>query len=332
MSNPNNNQSDLLSSGEKDDDVAKLGSCGEEYFCVECLEPSSTLYRRYSAPNAVILSRCAACGSNVDPYVERELLLIFMDIALLRVAAYRHLLFHRSDLFGILPLRMNPSTTIQEVVKRSLKIIFSLSLLETYLKYEAFNQYQNSMKEQILSSSLSYNYIFYSSPSVPHFFFFSLSEHVLMVLGTALFLNKIITFLPSSSKLQFWMRIHNAILIPQIFKFLTVYTHIWENSPTIRILGSIFVLCYQWMAINTVVEQHQRVIRAKLGEITLMRKPFARIMYGIPLLFGIILRSLVPLFLSWTIYYNDEMGLKKKHQCSSWSIHSSFFEEEICIT
>ncbi len=295
------------------------------YNCVECLESCSSLYRQYSSPNAVILTRCPNCGQNVDPYVERELLLVIMDLLLLRKCAYRHT-FHNRTHFGKIPLSSDDSRQIVSC----LKLIFCVSLVETYLKYEAFHQYQVILRDNISEQSVSpsYNNTFYSSPSVPHFFLSSLMEYSFMFLGTIFFAKMFVIDDKLKSQNQFWIKIHNAILLPQCFKFIIVYIHIWEDSPTIRILGSVFVLSYQWMAIHTIIEQ-QVMTRKKINK---KESSIIRVLYGLPILFGIFLRTLVPILLRWTIYYNAPIGLKKKHQCASWSIHSSFFQEEICIT
>ena len=314
-------------SGDRSPIISSKSSSGKnDYICVECLESCSSLYRQYSSPNAVILTRCLNCGQNVDPYVERELLLVIMNLLLLRICAYRHT-FHNRTHFGKIPLTSDDSRQIVNC----LKLIFCVCMIETYLKYVAFHQYQVILRDNISDSSLSssYNNRFYSSPSVPHFFLSSLIEYLFMFLGT-LFLARIFVINDKlKSPNQFWIKIHNAILLPQCFKFIVMYIHIWEDSPTIRILGSVFVFSYHWMAIHTIIEQ--QVISQK-KKINRKESSIIRMLYGLPILFGIILRTFVPILLRWTIYYNEPIGLKKKHQCASWSIHSSFFQEEICIT
>ena len=65
------------------------------YVCINCLEPTSILYRQYSTVNTIKLHSCTSCQADVDPYIERQLLLVVMDILLLRLPAYRHFIFNR---------------------------------------------------------------------------------------------------------------------------------------------------------------------------------------------------------------------------------------------
>lgn len=53
------------------------------------------LYKQYSNAKHIKLQTCASCSHDVDPYVERELLLVVMDMMLLRSSAYRHFFFNR---------------------------------------------------------------------------------------------------------------------------------------------------------------------------------------------------------------------------------------------
>ena len=46
------------------------------YCCVSCLAPTQTLLTQYSTRSALKLTRCQTCGLDVDPYVEREELLV----------------------------------------------------------------------------------------------------------------------------------------------------------------------------------------------------------------------------------------------------------------
>lgn len=73
--------------------------------CIHCLAPNPHLYR-YLVPDGrgrrggvsdVKLSACTRCRRVVDPYCEREPLLVALDLALLRRDAYRHALWNASE-------------------------------------------------------------------------------------------------------------------------------------------------------------------------------------------------------------------------------------------
>lgn len=77
--------------GGDDDDSALL-----PYVCVHCGTPSAALYRQLSASLSSIKAvACTVCHQRqVDPYMEREWLLVVIDAMLLRPEAYRHILFN----------------------------------------------------------------------------------------------------------------------------------------------------------------------------------------------------------------------------------------------
>ena len=62
-----------------------------EVTCVECGAPVPCAYVVYGEGN-VRLTVCATCGAVADRYVELEGVLVFIDVVLHRVPAYRHLL------------------------------------------------------------------------------------------------------------------------------------------------------------------------------------------------------------------------------------------------
>ncbi|KAI9221134.1 Arv1 protein [Blastocladiella britannica] len=66
-----------------------------QYVCVACGAPVPRLFTAYSPAN-VRLEQCPSCASFVDPYLECDLVLIFIDMLLHRTAAFRHILFNRA--------------------------------------------------------------------------------------------------------------------------------------------------------------------------------------------------------------------------------------------
>ncbi|KAI8386719.1 ARV1 [Nakaseomyces glabratus] len=61
--------------------------------CIECSAPTETLYTEYSN-KYVQLTECKNCHSEVDPYVEIDNVLLFIDLLLLKPGAYRHLVYN----------------------------------------------------------------------------------------------------------------------------------------------------------------------------------------------------------------------------------------------
>ena len=81
------------------DDEFQLDDDRNPVRCLTCYSPHPALYRRLGSHGSDIqlLSCRRHCGLQqmMDPYCERELLLVLMDVWVLRVMAHRHLLCHR---------------------------------------------------------------------------------------------------------------------------------------------------------------------------------------------------------------------------------------------
>ena len=60
--------------------------------CIHCCSPVQELYNGQA--NNIRLTRCPKCEKICDKYIEYEQPLIFLDVALQRLEAYRHILFN----------------------------------------------------------------------------------------------------------------------------------------------------------------------------------------------------------------------------------------------
>lgn len=95
------------------------------YICIFCETPCASLYRQYtSSSSSIKLTACQKCGNDVDPYIEREWLLVALDCILMRLPAYRHVLFHRLDASAL-------------SYRRMLQILLASSILHSYLTWES---------------------------------------------------------------------------------------------------------------------------------------------------------------------------------------------------
>ncbi|KAF2356815.1 Arv1 protein [Trinorchestia longiramus] len=65
------------------------------YRCIVCLAETPTLYKT-AADQYIKLSECARCGEVVDRYVECETSVVIIDMMLLDISAYRHILHNSS--------------------------------------------------------------------------------------------------------------------------------------------------------------------------------------------------------------------------------------------
>ncbi|KAL3993551.1 Arv1-like family protein [Acanthocheilonema viteae] len=67
-----------------------------EYVCINCCHPSSSLFVKYS-DNGIRLTSCFNCGKAVDAYIEYDTVLVVIDLMLQYIEAYRHFLMNTSN-------------------------------------------------------------------------------------------------------------------------------------------------------------------------------------------------------------------------------------------
>jgi hypothetical protein len=75
-----------------------------------------------------------------------------------------------------------------------------------------------------------------------------------------------------------------AISTPTSFQVVTVFVLVWENTATVRILGSLFVLMYQATSMSVVVTHHHhwRVLPLALVGRALVGCLVAHLIMGLP--------------------------------------------------
>lgn len=163
---------------------------------------------------------------NVDPYCEREFLLVALDLMLLRPEAYRHVLFNH-DAFRHL---------LVDDSSLSYLLIIGRSILEAYLVV-------NDERAQ----SLAFLQAVFSS-IVNTIFLLGSTWILLLVLLSAKISSN--TIARTNDLLQ--RRLSMALLLPTVFHVVTACVLLWEDSSTVRRLGSCLVVLYQGMAVHAV--------------------------------------------------------------------------------
>jgi len=221
------------------------------FHCVQCMMPSSSLYKYYSF-SSVKLTRCSYCANDVDFYVERESILIFIDLFLLRKSAYRHVLLnyqnHSNQGEQVPPYFQ--SFTIVENFGLVVKLLVLICGLETYFKYETWN-YKNS------SIHLEDNEN--EKISLLRLFFSSMIELLLLC-----FLSSSLQFLflyrfKAVKKYQLIKLFSNFFLVnalPMIFQIIPLIILIWDrNVFIIRIISCIYIYLFRWISNVVILEQ-----------------------------------------------------------------------------
>ncbi|KAF8207012.1 Arv1-like family-domain-containing protein [Mycena galopus ATCC 62051] len=63
--------------------------------CISCTTTVDFLYTVYESSHNLRLEQCKNCGAFADPYVEHDSLTLLIDLILLKLGVYRHLLYNR---------------------------------------------------------------------------------------------------------------------------------------------------------------------------------------------------------------------------------------------
>jgi hypothetical protein len=189
------------------------------YRCVHCHAPCQSLYRHLSASaSSIKLTTCSECEQNVDPYVERELLLVAIDCILSREEAFRHVLYNLDLECGW---------------KRAIQFLVVWSILNTYIQWE-------TLRDEDPNNEASQNAGYVISLAV-----FSFTGLVLQWLAIYFYLAK--TNKPVHPMLA--SQVYLALVLPTSFDVVIILVLIWENTKTVRLTGSLLIACWQGTAL-----------------------------------------------------------------------------------
>lgn len=206
-------------------------------YCVHCGTPCNSLYRQYtSSTSSIKLTSCENCHQIVDPYIEREWLLVLLDCLLLRIEAYRHVLYHRID---------------HHIENRAIQSLIASSLLESYISWEAqLSLLMASRNDVAAVEPLSFWFLYARS----------ILGMVALWLGSSIVAKYIVRKEPpgdlgrsTSSKTLFW-----GLLLPTSFHVVTILVLVWENSFTVKRLGSLYVVCMQYLGLQAAMVDNRK--------------------------------------------------------------------------
>lgn len=198
----------------------------QQYVCVHCSCPCAALYRRLSVSLSSIKAlTCNNCNMLVDPYIEREWLLVVIDCILLREEAFRHVLFNVDELHNFPVLWLCES-------------ILARSILDTYLKWHAMTICDS---DRLLQQS---NQLFQLAPILLSSAFEIMFQWFVMQLVQS----------RQEHDKRKKMQLLWGLLLPTSFCIVTIFVSMWENTKTVRMLGSLLVASWQGVAIWVVTK------------------------------------------------------------------------------
>jgi len=215
------------------------------YFCVHCLQPSASLYR-ILGKDVIKLSPCSNCLSPaVDPYCEREWLLVVLDLVLLRTTAYRHVLWNRGSLLAQVEQQKHQrnSSSIEAVRHNVLydnipRFLLTACLLRAHIGMVS------------TQDRVDAEHTWEAAAGFVQLTLISVTGYAVQIGSIMLLLN-----FPGNKQRSMLNVLVLAVLLPAVAaQIVTALALLWENSDTVRAVGSLLALIHQWMAVLTVSE------------------------------------------------------------------------------
>lgn len=196
------------------------------YVCVHCSTPCAALYRRLSVSlSSIKAMTCVNCQKLVDPYIEQELLLVAIDCILLREEAYRHVLYNIDELKEF-PVR----TLVQ--------LLLGWSILDGYLKWETITSDEGDSPHSdgsLVQQDKMFQIAALLITSTCGFLF---QWHIMQLFQT-----------PQEKSRGNGFKLFWALFMPSTFSAVTIFVNIWENTKTVRLLGSLLIAYWQGIAV-----------------------------------------------------------------------------------
>ena len=240
------------------DSLMNPSKCSNDYLCVSCLTPNNALYRQYSSIKSIKLQTCTNCGRDIDPYIERELLLVVIDMVLLRSSAYTHFLFNRKCYIQALQQRQEHKTNGGKygynLLFNSLFMMIMAIFLKTMIQLKEKGVFVCSFDRDESCPVINHRQLL-------HAFLWSVFHLGWLVCTSYVVARFILSFehsngrsrCDSSNRVRF-DDICLSIFIPQIFHLVTLFVHMYEDSSGIRLLGSTFVACFHYYSLICIID------------------------------------------------------------------------------
>jgi hypothetical protein len=198
---------------------------------------------------------------------------------------------------------------VRESYRKSLQLVVASSVLQAYLQWETHrSQYPD---DPILDSSVWFFQLILASC-------LSLVAFGLGVFGTLILLLKFQrNTAASNADPNLPTHVYLAVLLPTVCQVVTILVQIWENTATVRLLGSLLTLCYQWMAIAVVVASCWRTTNNNNND--------SWIRSLLPVTVGLFVRAITGLV--WTIIWPATTPLP----CVGWERPLPWTSASVCI-
>ncbi|KAJ8920496.1 hypothetical protein NQ315_005365 [Exocentrus adspersus] len=201
--------------------LLEVDTATENYFCINCGSPVTYLYKKYSE-TVLKLTECKHCKNVADKYVEYDTLFVVIDLILLKVSAFRHVLLN-----------------VQ--FKNFWKLSIILLFLETYSSWSV--SAKNNPKQSELNDTKPYLsepdiyledfkfYILFIEILICKYFKLSISsiQTTVCFVGVIYMLTTAFTFVRRQMRIPL-LKIYKMVTISSIGIFLFLPSLMWDMS------------------------------------------------------------------------------------------------------
>jgi Arv1-like family len=208
------------------------------YRCIYCLHPVPALIRIRG--NDLQLLACDDCGApSLDPYLEREFILVAMDLFLLRLPAVRHILCNRwrSPKEEKEP---NQASDGRIDAPSAPQLLLLLVVVRTHLgQIAAPHRRPVDQTDAVLLTSWIHGLIVSTmGAAIPY---------GIGPLCGGMWPRRNDEPMPRPDR--------GAFLVPTALVYIaTDVIHLWENSATVRQIGSVWLLIHQYLLLFTILQ------------------------------------------------------------------------------
>ena len=232
----------------------------------------------------------------MDPYIEREWLLVVMDCVLHRPEAFRHALYNREPFATIFCGDNVDHSNKFGGLRQLMRYSFIAALVRTYLWHatttdDEDNSGTRSAKLLVfLVQSLVGENIMAIATIVSASVIVKMSMRKRSIDSSTASSSKMNTEYNDASSSFFYSRLYLAVTVSSFFHLVTIFAIIWENSATVCLLGTLFVLSLQRMGVATVVDER---LRREMDTKTVLTQDVSlRLKQSVPLVAGIVAKAL----------------------------------------
>ncbi len=250
------------------------------YVCVYCGTPCACLYRQLNKKSlsSIKAMHCENCHRIVDPYIEREWLLVLLDCILLRPEAYRHVLYNNQDISWYVRSKYNKNEETSEEdenkavsgsrIPNLVQWTLVSGLFHALLKWKALLHTQQEKQHIRYGVSMPLELISVDSDSSTFlrglFVATSFLDFIAQWMAIYGFL-KLVSRNDTKTSHSIGYQIYLALLLPTSFQIICILVLLWEDSKTAMALGSLLIAFWQCLGISLISMQNcsskQRLMR-----------------------------------------------------------------------